>query len=246
MTKVPGAPCRCRRLGLIRLAGRLGARGCAAQQPRLAAAAASCLAALLDRLVPAGRLHDQLRAVPAGADPGGDAVADGDRVGQLDDLFRVGAQQASAYDSYAPLHWRRTPSVVRLSARWSVPGGGAASCSRLPRSRPGSSRSMCGSAASMPTAAGTVPGCARCGRCAPPGSSAGRAAAWPPRASPDRPGRARRSSSRRSRRGPCPAVPTADEGVEAVPDPGAALPVEHGPGRGLQHPVRGAGDRAPC
>src|SRR5581483_1103087 len=60
----------------------------------------------LDRLVLAGRLHDELGTVVRGADAGGDAVAARDRVGQLD-YFLAGRDPAEfGLDPYAPPHRR--------------------------------------------------------------------------------------------------------------------------------------------
>ena len=59
---------------------------------------------LLDSLLAAAGFHDQLRAEPAAADPGGDAAAGGDGVGQLDDLLPGQHTVALGLDPDAPPH----------------------------------------------------------------------------------------------------------------------------------------------
>ena len=62
------------------------------------------LRGLLDRLVPAAGLHDQLRAVTVRPDAGGNAGAHGDRIGKLDDLLARQHPVTLGLQANAPFH----------------------------------------------------------------------------------------------------------------------------------------------
>src|SRR4029077_12434334 len=86
------------------LADRFGAHHRRGREPGLGGGAAELAGGLLDRLLAAAALHARLRADPAAADPGGDAAAGGDRVGQLDDLLPGQHAVALGLDPDAPPH----------------------------------------------------------------------------------------------------------------------------------------------